>query len=152
MFRLDRLAVPALAMLLAGCAWPGYRPGGNQSSADQYTCISTPDAPKTISVLDWTTNTTIWQMDVPPGKQLTMQFYDDHDPKNVARPTLMRWELWPAGQEFGELHNALPVPDKDHRLVRMDMTKRPATPTPENVELPGSGSPAPAGAGSGAGH
>jgi hypothetical protein len=140
MLRLARVAIPALALALAACN-PGYRPGGNQSSSDAHTYISTPDAPKTIRVLDWTTNTVLWEMDVPVGKQLTIQFYDDHDPKNAARPALMRWELWPAGTEFGELHNAMPVPDKNHRELRMELTRRPATPTPENVEMPGPAAP-----------
>lgn len=139
--RLDRLAVPALCLLLAGCAWPGYRPGGNNSSTDAHTYFSTPDAPKTIKLMDWTTNTTIWQMDIPIGKQLTMQFYDDHDPKNVARPALMRWELWEIGHEFGELHNSMPAPDMYHRRLEMYITRNTATPTPENVEVPGSAAP-----------
>src|SRR5437773_5544586 len=141
-----RLAIPLFAAAafagLAAC-WPGHRPGGSEQSIDEHTYISTPDFPKTVRVVDWTTNTTLWSVDVPVGKQVTIRFYDDHDPKNTARPALMRWEIYEAGNEFGDLHNAMPVPDAGHRKIVWDVQKTPAVPTPENTE--GARSPAPGG-------
>ena len=126
-----RLMLIAVIGALGGC-WPGYRPGGSQASADEYTYVSTPDCPQTIQLLDWTTNTTIWTLDVPVGKELVMRFYDDHDPKNPTRPALMRWEIFDAGREFGELHNAIPAPDSSHRRVDPSIRKTAtAVPAPE---------------------
>src|SRR5207248_2380081 len=68
---------------------------------------------------------------------------DAPDPKNTARPALMRWEIYEAGNEFGDLHNAMPVPDAGRRKIVWDVQKTPAVPTPENTE--GARSPAPGG-------
>jgi hypothetical protein len=126
-----RFAPAALLLVLAGCSWPGYRPAGSQASNDAHTYISTPDAAKSVRVLDSSTNTVLWSMDVPIGKQLTLQFYDDHDPRNADRPALMRWELSNAGREFGELHSSMPVPDQHHRRIDWYLTRNPGVPVPE---------------------
>jgi hypothetical protein len=103
------------ALAMAGCA--GYTPGGSGASVDEFTYQSTADTPKTVKVIDWTTNTTIWSLDIPVGKELVVRFYDDHDVKNATRPALMRWELFESGREHGELHNAIPVPEAGHRRI-----------------------------------
>ena len=126
-----RLLLVAAIGALGGC-WPGYRPGGSQTSADEFTFESSGDTPKTVKLVDWTTSTTIWTLDVPVGKELVVRFYDDHDTKNPTRPALMRWELFDNGHEFGELHNAIPAPDAAHRRVDWDVRKNPtAVPAPE---------------------
>jgi hypothetical protein len=130
------LLAAAAAGTMAGC-WPGYRPGGSQASYDEYTYVSTPDEPKTVKLLESTTNTTIWTVEVPIGKELVVKFYEDHDPKNTTRPTLMRWEIFEAGHEFGELHNAMPVPDAAHRRVDWFLRKNgTAVPAPEPAAAP----------------
>lgn len=133
--RIHRIAVPALLIALAGC-WPGYRPAGNQASSDAHTYISTAMSPKTIRVIDHTTNTVLWSIDLPVGKQVTLQFYANHDPKNTARPDLMRWELSDAGREFGELHSSMPVPPASQRRIEWEHRKTPDVPTPETADLP----------------
>jgi hypothetical protein len=122
---------------LTGCI-PGYRPGGAVQSFDEYTYLSTEQNPQTVKLVEWSTNSTIWTLDVPVGKQLVMKFYEDHDPKNTTRPALMRWEIMPAGQMYGELHNSIPCPPQDRRRVdvfhRADAT---AVPPPEPAATPG---------------
>ena len=131
-----RCLFAAIALSSAGC-WPGYRPGGSQASYDEYTYPSTPDMPTTIKLVEWTTNTTIWSVDIPVGKQLTVRFYENHDPKNATRPTLMRWEIFENGHEFGELHNAIPVPDMSHRRVDPYIRKNGTmVPAPEAAPAP----------------
>ena len=131
-----RLMLVATIAALGGCAWPGYRPGGKQASADEYTFESTGGTPKTVKLLDWTTNTTIWTLEVPVGKELVVRFYDDHDPKNATRPALMRWELFENGHEFGELHNAIPAPDAGHRRMDWEIRRNAtAVPRPEPAAM-----------------
>jgi hypothetical protein len=75
-------------------------------------------------------------MEVPPGKELVIKFYDDHDTKNVNRPALMRWEIFDLGWEFGELHNAMPAPDAAHRRVDTEFRRHPAAAPPPEPAAP----------------
>lgn len=111
------------ACLLTACKMPGYSAGGPQASLDQHTFPSTPDAPQTVTLVDWTTGEVIWTVDVPVGKQVTVRFYEGSQQRNdPRRPDLMRWEIQDRGTEYGELDNVLPVPASIHR--RLDVTLR----------------------------
>jgi hypothetical protein len=118
-----RRTLPALlalagTLLGAGCHYWGYRPGGQEASNDNYCYPSTPEFPQTVVVRDWTTNETLWSVDIPQGQQLVMQIFKNRNKKNdPSRPDLMQWRLMPLGQERGSLNNALPVPDEYHRKV-----------------------------------
>ena len=126
-----RLLLAAVVGGLGGC-YPGYSPGGSMASLDEYTYESTNDTPKTVKLVDWTTNTTIWTVDVPVGKELVCRFYDEHDTKNATRPTLMRWGMFDRGHAAGELHYAIPAPDAAHRRMDVEFRKNPdALPPPE---------------------
>jgi hypothetical protein len=135
-FRSPLLAAAA-ACALAGCAWPGQRPGGAQYSVDEFTYESTLDLPQSIKLVDTSTNAVIWQFEVPIGQEVVIRFQDGYDPANVNRPSLMRWEVKERGDEWGELHNVMTVPDKSQRRVdvyrRHDTT---AVPMPEQVYNP----------------
>ncbi len=129
--KFHRFAVAAALALFSGCAY--HDPGGSGASYDEHTYISTPDSPKSIAVVDWTTNTTLWSIDLPIGKQVTIRFYEDHDPKNTERPDLMRWEIFEAGNLYGLLHNSMPVPDAGHRKIIWEQMKHPAAPLAETA-------------------
>ncbi len=132
----SRLLLIASVAALGGC-WPGYRPGGSQASNDEFTYESTADTPKSVRLVDWTTNTTIWSVDIPVGKELVIRFYEDHDKKNATRPALMRWEIFDNGREYGELHNAIPAPDMSHRRVDPYIgSNATAVPAPEPARVP----------------
>lgn len=112
-----------LSLSLAGCWYPGYAPGGQGASRDLYTYESTPNFPQNVTVVDWTTNETILTVEVPIGQQLVIRFYDDYNPKNTARPALMRWKLMPAGTKYGELDNSAPAPGPNQRRLDTSIRK-----------------------------
>jgi hypothetical protein len=123
---LNRLRIsPALALfaaaplLLTGCWVPGYWPGGSLATRDIYTYESTVDFQQSVQLTDVATNDVIWSINIPVGKQVVIRFQDDHDPENVERPALMRWELMERGRRTGELYNAIPAPAWDRRLMEV---------------------------------
>lgn len=136
--RMSKLAVPALTMawaltMLGGCA--------TSSGLGDNTYLSTPDSPKTISLIDTRTGQTIWTVDVPVNRQLVLRFFENQPGNDRNRPDAMRWEIKQLGRSGGELSNLMPVPDKFSR--RIDMTLRPVGEYPvggEPLAAPGSGS------------
>jgi len=125
-------AFAAAAVSSVGGCMPGYRPGGGQSSMDAFAYESTVDYPQTVKVVDLGTNAVLWTMEVPVGKQLIIRFYEDHDLKNERCPSLLRWELRDTGDQYGELHNSMPVPSAHRRRVDVAFRANPsATPQPE---------------------
>jgi hypothetical protein len=116
---LSLAALTAATLPMAGCYMPGFRPGGQQATRGVHTFESTTDFPQTIQLTDLATKEIIWSVNVPVGQQLVVRFYDDHDRRNVERPALMRWELMERGTLWGELDNAIPVPDYDRRLLEV---------------------------------
>ena len=134
MTTLRSLLLIACGCLIAGCMWPGQRPGGAQYSLDEFTYESTQDFPQSVKLIDTNTNAVLWQLDVPIGQQVVISFEDNYDPDNVNRPALMRWELKPRGEEFGELHNVMPAPDRTQRRVDVYLRKDSGpVPFPEQV-------------------
>src|SRR4051812_43262561 len=103
------LLAGALTIGPGGC-YPAYSAGGPQASFDLFTYEGIPDHPRVITLVEMTTNQTIWSTEVPLGKQLVVRFYDDFDATNTPRPSLMRWEIMNLGEEYGQLDNAMPVP------------------------------------------
>jgi hypothetical protein len=116
---LSLTALAAAALPLGGCYMPGYWPGGQQATRGIHTFESTTDFPQTIQLTDLATKEIVWSVSVPVGQQLVVRFYDDHNRGNVERPALMRWELMERGTLWGELDNAIPVPDYDRRLLEV---------------------------------
>lgn len=102
---------------------PGYSAGGPQASLDQYTYESTLDHPYTITLTDLTTHEVLWTVDVPIGKELVVQFFDDYNPSNKARPALMKWRIFDLGTEFGELTSTMPAPVGSSRLLDVAIRK-----------------------------
>ncbi len=126
----------ACGFFIAGC-WPGQRPGGAQYSVDECTYESTQEFPQSVKVTDLSTNAILWQLDVPVGQQVVIRFEYNYDPDNVTRPALMRWEIKPRGDQFGELHNVMPAPDRTQRRVDVYLRKdNVAVPFPEQVNNP----------------
>jgi hypothetical protein len=116
-------------------------PGINSAA----TYWSTEMAPKTVTVVDTRTCEEVFAMDIPPGKQLVMNFSDDNpqygSSKNtgddpVHRPALMTYQVMDLGQQTGRLQNSLTVPGLWAR--RVDVTIRKSgeiAPTPPEVAL-----------------
>lgn len=108
-------AAAAAVALTAGCV-PGYYPGGSLASRDLYTYPSEPNWPQTVVLVDHLTEEVLWTVEVPIGQQLVVRFYED-ETDDPELPALMRWELMPLGDHFGELDNAMPVPPQYARRL-----------------------------------
>lgn len=127
----------AIGRLLAGCvvavgvgAMGGcYFEGGPLWSADQMTLESKPYEPKTISVIDTRTETTIWTLDLPVGQQVVISFAEGRGP-NENLPDLMVWGVMEAGRTFGRRENRIAAPAKEARRVEWELR-----PVPEFADI-----------------
>lgn len=115
------LAIAGSGLLMSGCI--GYKPGGNMASDDTFTYWSTPHTPTTVTLVDTRTGERFWTYEIPVGKELVCKFYTDTNP-GTQFPDTMRWEILDVGDNFGELHNLMAVPDKFAR--RVDWEVRPS--------------------------
>ncbi|MCW5775192.1 MAG: hypothetical protein KIS87_01925, partial [Phycisphaeraceae bacterium] len=97
-------------------------PGGSGAAIDEYTYVSTPHTPQTITVVDTRTGESVFAMDVPVGKQLVINFDDKDVQSEDWMSGVMRWRLMPAGQRYGRLTNRISVPPPSSR--RVDVTLR----------------------------
>lgn len=107
-----------LAGELAGC----YSPGGGfmPRAGGSTTYYSNEMMQKTITMVDTRTNEVFFSMDVPPGKQLVIDFDEGEGDNVVATPDLLRWEVMDLGTMTGRLHNSKTVPNASSR--RVDVT------------------------------
>ena len=117
----------ALCLVPAAC-WSGYTPGGYSASGTPSTYESTQHMPQTVTLVDTTTQETIWSMEVPVGQQLVVDFAEDHVKDNPARPALMKWRLMERGGS-GSLSNSIPAPAPAARRLDVSRT-RTSTPAP----------------------
>lgn len=110
------LALPAVA--LTGCN--PYVEGGAGGSYDTFTYVSTPDQPKTITVVDTRDNSVIWTYELPVGRQLVISFMADRFENNPNRQDLMRWGEMSPTTRYGDLHNEMAMP----KTRRIDWSMR----------------------------
>lgn len=103
------------ALPLSGCHSP--RGGMFPNSGGSMTYVSTETRQMSISVVDLRTDEEVFVMQIPPGRQLTMDFRGGGGDDPVLTPDLMRWELFEAGQQTGRLKNALTVPNAASRRI-----------------------------------
>lgn len=116
------LVAALLPLAFAGC----YSPGGGlfKRSGGGYTYISTEMRPVTITVVDTRTEQPFYKLEIPPGKQLTMNFLEGKGDDPVLRPDRMVYSIFDAGKSTGRLTNQLTCPPAACR--RIDYTIRPA--------------------------
>lgn len=115
-------ALLAVLVFASGC----YRPGGAlmpYTGAPQ-TYYSTETRPKTVRIVDVRTNDVVFSMDIPVGKQLTMDFEDGAGDDPVYTPDTLRYEVFDLGTKTGKLRSQMSVPNANCR--RVDITLRPA--------------------------
>jgi hypothetical protein len=115
------LAPLAASLVLAGCA---YTPGGPLKSNDQFTYESTVYQPVNVALVDTRTSETIWSMEVPVGRKVTVRFYHDKTEGYEDYPDLMKWEVQGDEDFNGILRSKITVPDRWSR--RIDVTYRDA--------------------------
>ena len=123
-----RLTLFLLLLALTGC----YTPQGGlmPSSTGALTYFSTAEDPKTISLIDLRNGDNVFEMKIPVGKQLVMQFYDGSGDDPVYTPDLMKYQIFDIGTQVGSLQNSITVPDAYSR--RVDVFMRPG----EKYEAP----------------
>ncbi len=113
----------ASTLVLAGC----HRPEGALMpyTGGSSTYWSTESKPVTVTMVDTRTGKAFFTMEVPVGKQLTLDFVSDAGDDPVLTPDLMRWEVFERGTEFGTLRNAMSVPDAYARRIDVDYRDAP---------------------------
>ncbi|MHC4909000.1 MAG: hypothetical protein ACYTF9_04690 [Planctomycetota bacterium] len=142
-----------LVAMLGGChhpsgAWYSY-------TGESQTFFSYETRQTTVKLIDLRNDQVIFEMDVPPGQQLTLDFKPGSGDDPVYTPDLMRYEVWPLGTRTGKLRNTLTVPaywarrldvqytdeiefmstEATARAIRTDETQ-PEWWTPEGGDLP----------------
>lgn len=121
MTRLHTIGLLLAALFTAGC----YTPQGGlmPASSGALTYYSTSEEPKTIVLLDMRNGENIFEMQIPVGRQLVMQFFADSGDDPVYSPDLMKYEIMDIGTWYGSLDNSMTVPDAYSR--RIDVFIRP---------------------------
>jgi hypothetical protein len=103
------------ALTLSGC----YTPGGGimPKSGGPQTYPSTETRQTSLVMLDMRDGKEFFAIDIPPGKQLVIQFVrgDGDDP--VLRPDLLRYEVMDNGESTGKLENSMSVPNGPSRRI-----------------------------------
>jgi hypothetical protein len=119
----------AAGLVLAGC----YSPSGGLvkrvGAANTY--YSTQDRPTTLSIVDSRTGEPFFTLEIPVGKQLTLEFQEGEGDDPVLTPDLMIYDIFPLGTSIGKLRNSVTVPNAYSR--RIDVDYRPA---PEQAPEP----------------
>jgi len=110
----------ALALLvvgtLSGCM---HRQGGTMFSGPKsaITYYSTESLQKSVTVVDTRTEQPVFSMDIPVGKQLTIQFMADKGDDPVNTPDMMYYQVWDLGTTVGQLRNSMTVPNAASRRI-----------------------------------
>jgi len=115
------LLIPILVLALAqfGCYTPqgGLMPASNGA----LTYYSTADEPKTVALIDMRNGENVFEMKIPIGKQLVMNFVADGGDDPVYSPDLMKYEIMEIGTQVGSLNNSVTVPDAYSRRIDVFM-------------------------------
>ena len=117
------------ALTMSGC----YTPAGGilPWSGGPATYYSTSMMPMNVTLIDVRTEEEVFRVDIPVGKQLTLQFFSNQGSDTVHRPDLMRYEIFDIGTKFGHLSNSITIPNQWSR--RLDVSMRDG---PEYAEHP----------------
>lgn len=126
------IAGASAALAGSGCSLFEMRPGGNMRSEDQFTYVSTPYQPLTVTLIDTRDEQEFWSVDVPIGKKLTLRFYEDKGEGSDYAPDVMRWQIYEQTSYATKLRNQIPVPSALAR--RIDVTLREGPEYPESIQ------------------
>ncbi|MCP3904286.1 MAG: hypothetical protein GY715_11700 [Planctomycetes bacterium] len=116
-----------VAVALVTLATPAcHRPQGalmaRTGSSQTYASYET--LPKTVKITDLRNGEVVFAMDIPVGKQLSLDFLDGEGADPVYAPDLMRYQVFDYGTTTGKLRSMLSVPAASSR--RIEVTIRPA--------------------------
>lgn len=97
------VGIAGLCLLVSAC-----------SSVDRHTFVSTPLLPATLTVIGTADEQVHWQMDIPAGYQLTVDFDEPHQSEilraRTASSTRMRWWLRRSDRTGTAEHGIAPMP------------------------------------------
>jgi hypothetical protein len=123
----------SVALCAGGCSLMEMRPSGKMRSLDEFTYVSTPYQPITITLIDTRDNQEFWSTDVPIGKKLTIRFYKNKGEGSAYAPDIMRWSIYDQKTHSTRLRNQITVPPADSR--RIDYTLREGPEYPQEIEM-----------------
>jgi hypothetical protein len=109
--------------VLGGCHSP--RGALMPSSHGSITYESTELGPKTVTLVDTRTEEALHVFEIPPGRQLTLQFFADEGDDPVHTPDLMMWQELDLGTSVGKLRNSMTVPNAVCRRLDVDIRSGP---------------------------
>ncbi|HED54871.1 MAG TPA: hypothetical protein ENJ00_11830, partial [Phycisphaerales bacterium] len=111
------------ALFAAGLGLIASLATGCHASRDAYTYESRPLMPMTVTIVDVTTDESIWSLDIPVNKNLRLRFYDDRTPNGAtpSRPAMMRWAVDDPKESSGALENEIPVPLAHSRRIDVSL-------------------------------
>ena len=123
MNRTHSLSILAATLTLAGC----YSPGGGlyHASGNGYTYISSEMRPVTITLFDTRTEEPFFKLEIPAGKQLTLNFLEGKGDDPVLRPDRMVYSVWATGTSTGRLTNQLTCPPTGCRRIAYEIREGP---------------------------
>jgi hypothetical protein len=119
MSRIGAAVLAATVVGLSGCHSP--KGGMMPASWGTSTYYSTEISPKTITLIDIRTEEEIFVMDIPVGKQLTLDFREGMGDDPVYTPDLMRYQVFDIGTRVGRLRNSLTVPNAVSRRIDVEI-------------------------------
>ena len=118
-----RLAATALTMMLillgSSCTMHdgGYMPM-SPGTWSPMTFHSTAAAPKTVAIVDTRTGETVFEVDIPAGQQLSIEFFlDKHRHDKPEAPDYMMYTVHSLGSPIGHLDLRVDVPAPWNRRV-----------------------------------
>ena len=111
----------ALAATTAMTACHSPSGGFMSHTGGSHTYVSTERMQKTITVIDTRSGEPVFSIDIPVGKQLTMDFDEGMGDDPVNTPDLLRYEIWDAGTRFGRLRNSITVPNASSRIIEVQV-------------------------------
>jgi hypothetical protein len=117
------LAVVASTFTLGGC----YGPRGNwyPYSGNGYTYESSEMQPVTITIFDTRTEEPFFKLEIPAGKQLTLNFLEGKGDDPVLRPDRMVYSVWNENTMTGRLTNQLTCPPIGSRRIAYEIRATP---------------------------
>ena len=115
------LVLSVMTMLAsAGCHLP--QGGLFRYTGGSQTYYSTETRPTTITLIDVRTGEALFAMDIPPGKQLTIDLDEGEGDDPVHRPNLLKYQIFDIGTTTGKLRSSLTVPAAN--VLRFDVSFR----------------------------
>ena len=101
-------------------------------TASPMTWDSTAALPKTVVIVDTRTGENVFEINIPMGQQLSVQFFEHKDPqKHPEAPDIMKYTLHPLGRWVGHLDQSVPVPHAWNRRVDVFLQSQEAYTAPD---------------------